>query len=112
MSKLVIVESPAKAKNIKGYLGRGYDVIASMGHVRDLPAARLSVDIANDFEPNYAVIKGKENFVKDLKIQAANIINTMTPGDVYQTLTTRHPSAESRRYLYKVNTAQKSYRRR
>ncbi|XNM81420.1 hypothetical protein ACLK1U_16745 [Escherichia coli] len=40
------------------------------------------------------------------KIQAANIINTMTPGDVYQTLTTRHPSAESRRYLYKVNTAQ------
>lgn len=67
MSKLVIVESPAKAKNIKGYLGRGYDVIASMGHVRDLPAARLSVDIANDFEPKYAVIKGKENFVKDLK---------------------------------------------
>ena len=65
MSKLVIVESPAKAKNIKGYLGRGYDVIASMGHVRDLPAARLSVDIANDFEPKYAVIKGKENFVKD-----------------------------------------------
>lgn len=70
MSKLVIVESPAKAKNIKGYLGRGYDVIASMGHVRDLPAARLSVDIANDFEPKYAVIKGKENFVKDLKKKA------------------------------------------
>ena len=46
------------------------------------------------------------------KIQAANIINSMTPGDVYQTLTTRHPSAESRRYLYKVNSAQKSYRRR
>lgn len=46
------------------------------------------------------------------KVQAANIINTMTPGDVYQTLTTRHPSAESRRYLYKVNTAQKSYRRK
>ena len=72
MSKLVIVESPAKAKNIKGYLGRGYDVIASMGHVRDLPAARLSVDIANDFEPKYAVIKGKENFVKDLKKKADN----------------------------------------
>ncbi|WP_436858273.1 membrane-bound lytic murein transglycosylase MltC [Citrobacter tructae] len=46
------------------------------------------------------------------KIQAANIINSMTPGDVYQTLTTRHPSAESRRYLYKVNSAQKSYRRK
>lgn len=70
MSKLVIVESPAKAKNIKGYLGRGYDVVASMGHVRDLPAARLSVDIKNDFEPKYAVIKGKENFVKDLKKKA------------------------------------------
>lgn len=70
MSKLVIVESPAKAKNIKGYLGKGYDVVASMGHVRDLPAARLSVDIDNDFEPKYAVIKGKENFVKDLKKKA------------------------------------------
>lgn len=70
MSKLVIVESPAKAKNIKGYLGRGYDVIASMGHVRDLPAARLSVDISNDFEPKYAIIKGKETFVKDLKKKA------------------------------------------
>ena len=70
MSKLVIVESPAKAKNIKGYLGKGYDVIASMGHVRDLPAARLSVDVDNDFAPKYAVIKGKENFVKDLKKKA------------------------------------------
>ena len=70
MSKLVIVESPAKAKNIKGYLGRGYEVIASMGHVRDLPAATLSVDIANDFDPKYAVIKGKESFVKDLKKKA------------------------------------------
>ena len=70
MSKLVIVESPAKAKNIKGYLGKGYDVVASMGHVRDLPAARLSVDIAHDFAPKYAVIAGKENFVKDLKKKA------------------------------------------
>ena len=70
MSKLVIVESPAKAKNIKGYLGKGYDVVASMGHVRDLPAARLSVDVENNFEPKYAVIKGKENFVKDLKKKA------------------------------------------
>ena len=70
MSKLVIVESPAKAKNIKGYLGRGYDVVASMGHVRDLPAERLSVDIEKNFSPNYAIIKGKENFVKDLKKKA------------------------------------------
>ncbi|MBO5495013.1 MAG: type I DNA topoisomerase, partial [Eubacterium sp.] len=70
MSKLVIVESPAKAKNIKGYLGRGYDVIASMGHVRDLPSHRLSVDIDNDFEPRYSIIKGKENFVTELKKKA------------------------------------------
>ncbi|MCD7796190.1 MAG: type I DNA topoisomerase, partial [Clostridiales bacterium] len=71
MSKLVIVESPTKAKNIKGYLGKGYEVVASMGHVRDLPAARLSVDIENDFEPKYVVIKGKESFVRDLKKKAA-----------------------------------------
>lgn len=70
MSKLVIVESPAKAKNIKNYLGRGYEVVASMGHVRDLPAARLSVDIKNNFAPKYAVIKGKEKFVKELKEKA------------------------------------------
>lgn len=70
MSKLVIVESPAKAKNIKGYLGKGYDVVASMGHVRDLPSARLSVDIENNFAPKYAIIKGKENFVKELKKKA------------------------------------------
>ncbi|MCM1114581.1 MAG: type I DNA topoisomerase [Clostridium sp.] len=83
MSKLVIVESPAKAKNIKGYLGRGYDVIASMGHVRDLPAARLSVDVANDFEPKYAIIKGKENFVKDLKkkAEAADYVYLATDPD-------------------------------
>ncbi len=69
MSKLVIVESPAKAKNIKGYLGKGYEVVASMGHVRDLPA-RLSVEIDNNFAPKYAVIKGKENFVKELQKKA------------------------------------------
>ena len=70
MSKLVIVESPAKAKNIKGYLGKGYEVVASMGHVRDLPSARLSVDVEHDFATKYAIIKGKEAFVKDLKKKA------------------------------------------
>lgn len=70
MSKLVIVESPAKAKNIKGYLGKGYDVIASMGHVRDLPASRLSVDIDNNFAPKYEIIQGKEKFVEDLRKKA------------------------------------------
>ncbi len=70
MANLVIVESPAKAKTIKKYLGKGYEVIASMGHVRDLPAARLSVDVKKDFEPKYAVIKGKSDLVKELKKQA------------------------------------------
>ncbi len=71
MSKLVIVESPSKAKTIQKYLGSGYQVIASMGHVRDLPAARLSVDVKDDFKPKYAVIKGKEKLVKELKAAAA-----------------------------------------
>lgn len=72
MSILVIVESPAKAKTIKKYLGSGYEVVASMGHVRDLPAAKLSVDVKNGFAPKYAVIKGKENLVKELKKDVAN----------------------------------------
>ncbi len=66
MSKLLIVESPAKAKTIKKYLGPGYDVVASMGHVRDLPASKLNVDIRHNFKPNYEIIKGKEDLVKDL----------------------------------------------
>ena len=72
MSNLVIVESPAKAKTIKKYLGKDYDVIASMGHVRDLPNARLSVDIKNNYEPNYSIIKGKESLVKDIQKQAGS----------------------------------------
>ena len=67
MSKLIIVESPTKIKTIKEHLGSGYEVAASMGHVRDLPAAKLNVDVKNDFEPKYAIIKGKEKLVKELK---------------------------------------------
>ena len=58
-SKLVIVESPAKAKTIQKYLGKGYEVMASMGHVRDLPKSRLGVDIEHDFQPEYIDIRGK-----------------------------------------------------
>lgn len=75
MSNLVIVESPAKAKTIKKYLGNDYDVVASMGHVRDLPKARLSVDIKNNFTPKYDIIKGKEKLVKELKSLAAKSDN-------------------------------------
>ncbi len=70
MGKLVIVESPSKAKTIQKYLGKGYEVIASMGHVRDLPSARLSVDVNDGFKPKYAVIKGKEKLVKELRDRA------------------------------------------
>lgn len=66
VSNLLIVESPAKAKTIKKYLGPGYEVVASMGHVRDLPANKLNVDIRHDFKPNYEIIKGKEDLVKEL----------------------------------------------
>ncbi|WP_044976306.1 type I DNA topoisomerase [Ruminococcus sp. HUN007] len=67
MSDLVIVESPAKAKTIKKYLGPGYEVIASMGHVRDLPKSKIGVDLENDFEPIYTDMKGKEDVIKELK---------------------------------------------
>ncbi len=67
MSKLIIVESPAKANTIKKYLGKDFDVVASKGHIRDLPAAKLSVDVKNNFTPKYALIKGKEKLVKELK---------------------------------------------
>ncbi len=70
MSKLVIVESPAKAKTIKKYLGTGYDVVASMGHVRDLPKSRLGVDVKHDFKPKYEIIKGKEELVDKIKSAA------------------------------------------
>lgn len=70
MANLVIVESPAKAKTIKKYLGTGFDVVASMGHVRDLPEKRLSVDVKHDFKPKYDIIKGKEKTVDELCARA------------------------------------------
>ena len=66
-SKLVIVESPAKAKTIQKYLGKGYEVMASMGHVRDLPKSRLGVDIEHDFQPEYIDIRGKGELRNQLK---------------------------------------------
>ena len=66
----MIVESPAKAHTIQKYLGPDYEVMASMGHVRDLPASRLSVDVKNDFAPNYENIKGKGELIKKLRAEA------------------------------------------
>lgn len=70
MAKLVIVESPAKAKTIGKYLGRGYKVTASMGHIRDLPASQLGIDVDNGYTPKYITIKGKNKLVKELKAEA------------------------------------------
>lgn len=68
--KLVIVESPSKAKTIKKYLGKDYEVIASQGHIIDLPASKISVDVENDFKPEYKVMKGKAKIVKEIKEKA------------------------------------------
>ncbi|MCH8639183.1 MULTISPECIES: type I DNA topoisomerase [Staphylococcus] len=67
---LVIVESPAKAKTIEKYLGKKYKVIASMGHVRDLPRSQMGVDVDDNFEPKYITIRGKGPVVKELKKHA------------------------------------------
>ena len=70
MSKLVIVESPAKAKTIKKYLGKDYEVIASMGHIRDLPKTLLGVDVDKGFRPRYVDIPGKTALIRQLKAAA------------------------------------------
>ena len=67
---LVIVESPAKAKTIEKYLGRTYKVVASVGHLRDLPKSRMGIDIENNYEPDYISIRGKGPIIKDLKKHA------------------------------------------
>ncbi len=71
MSNLVIVESPAKAKTIKKYLGEDYNVIASMGHIRDLPKGQIAIDFENNFKPRYINIPGKSKLIKELKEMAA-----------------------------------------
>ena len=70
MAKLVIVESPAKAKTIGKYLGDDYEVTASMGHIRDLPASQLGIDVEHGYAPQYISIKGKEKLIKELKSKA------------------------------------------
>lgn len=64
---LVIVESPAKAKTIEKILGKKFHVVASFGHVRDLPKSKLGVDVENNFQPSYSTIKGKGDVIKNLK---------------------------------------------
>ncbi len=70
--KLVIVESPSKAKTIGRFLGRSYKVVASLGHVRDLPKSRMGVDIENNYQPDYISIRGKGDVIKELRKDAKN----------------------------------------
>src|SRR5437667_2542754 len=82
MSKsLVVVESPAKAKTISKYLGRGFTVKASVGHIKDLPKSKLGVDVENDFAPHYGVIPGKEKVVKELRAAAKDVESVYLAAD-------------------------------
>ena len=73
MSKtLVVVESPAKAKTIEKFLGKNYTVLASMGHLRDLPKSQFGIDVENNFAPKYINIRGKGDIIKKLKTAAKN----------------------------------------
>ena len=81
MSNLVIVESPHKAKTIKRYLSDDFEVVASMGHLRDLPKSKLGVDIENNFEPHYINIKDKESLIKEIKKKAKASDHIYLAGD-------------------------------
>ncbi len=83
MSNLVIVESPSKIKTVKKYLGKDYEVVASAGHIRDLPKSKLGVDIENGFEPFYENKRDKAALIKDLKAQAkeADVVYLATDPD-------------------------------
>lgn len=82
-TKLVILESPNKTKAVKGYLGKNYKVIASQGHVRDLPKSTLGIDIENEFSPKYINIRGKGDLIKGLKAEAkkADVVYLATDPD-------------------------------
>src|SRR5688572_33280247 len=72
---LVIVESPSKAKIINKYLGSDYKVLASVGHVKDLPKKGIGIDFENNFEPTYEIIPGKTKVIKELKAAAKDVDN-------------------------------------
>lgn len=78
---LLIVESPAKAKTIKGYLGKGYSVASSVGHLIDLPRSRMAVDVENGFEPEYITVRGKAKFLRELVSQATKVDRVLLASD-------------------------------
>ena len=90
---LVIVESPAKARTIGRYLGRDYEVAASVGHVRDLPAKELGVDVEQGFKPKYVTIRGKGKILQELKRKAK---------DAQEVLLATDPDREGEAIAYHV----------
>ena len=78
---LVIVESPAKAKTIEHYLGPGYVVKASMGHLIDLPKSRIAIDVNNNFQPEYITVRGRAKLLKELQKDAKNSSGVLLASD-------------------------------
>ena len=78
---LVIVESPAKAKTIEKYLGPGYTVKASMGHLIDLPKSRLAIDVDHDFQPEYITVRGRAKLLKELQKDAKKSTSVLLASD-------------------------------
>lgn len=74
---LVIVESPSKAKTIEKYLGNRYKVMASLGHIRDLPKSKMGIDVENNYEPHYISIRGKGDVIKELRKEAKKPITSI-----------------------------------
>ncbi len=103
---LVIVESPAKAKTIKKFLGSNYEVIASNGHVRDLPKSQMGIDIENDFEPKYITIRGKGEILAQLRkeVKKADKVYLATDPD-------REGEAISYHLSKALNLDEKKYKR-
>ncbi|MCD6309069.1 MAG: DNA topoisomerase I, partial [Candidatus Eremiobacteraeota bacterium] len=81
MKRLIIVESPTKARTIKKFVDDTYSVKATMGHVRDLPKSKLGVDLENGFAPQYVRIKGKQKVVNELKKEAEKCENVYLASD-------------------------------
>ncbi len=78
---LIIVESPTKAKTIGKFLGKNYKIMASIGHLRDLPKSKMGVDIENDFEPKYINVRGKAKTINEIKKEAEKAENVYLASD-------------------------------
>ena len=94
---LVIVESPAKAKTIEKYLGSGYKVTASMGHLRDLPKSKMGVDIEHGFEPQYIPVRDKKELINELKQQVTDIVRDVMSDPTNRRVTVMPPEEEKKK---------------